>query len=316
MNTFSRLSTSPLFFFFCCFWITLGFTGNGIAQSGDQNQKKDPVSISIHPLAHTILYNRVSLLPFKADNQNIADQVTRAFYSALLKSKKYALIPLDHSTTWFYEHVPTKTAPEKDTLSVKAGIALKSRGVISGEVITQDPSSDARTKNRLMSLTIRMVDVKTGNEVWQIQTTITTSPQKSLADLPFIQQVVYLSVERLIAKMVEVGDSFAARLPQPRIFSYQGNKGNVTLIIRPDPVLLFSEYRLLRADNPDDIFTTVASIRNIPYAELIIQDRDLNDQTTYYYTIVGVASTGLTSIPGPPLAITTLDTSRSKDQGQ
>ncbi len=288
-----------------CLLILFSFSHPLIAQDNDHGPETPRFTVTIHPLARTTIYNRVALLPLSGGDKDIADQLTRSFHSSLLKSKKYSLLPLSASTEWFDNFSGGKKQPSSaENLIIRAGTALKCRGVISGEVILGNRDPAVAATSPFLRVILKMNDAGNGGEVWRLRAVVEKVPDTYRLGSRFIQEVASLAVNRLVAEMVAAGDRFSTQLPQPRIFSFQGNHGGATFYLRPDPVLLFARYCLLRAPGKGEIFTTVASVRNKSrQATILVDNRGGDPGSTFYYTVVGITSSGLASLPVPPLAI-------------
>ncbi len=263
------------------------------------------ISVTVAPETRTIIYRKVALLPVRADDPQLAADLTRALYEALGGSKKYRLLAPDLVREKLEAlHKAAKTESRLEPVSI--GRKIRARGIIEAEVIP-DGNTIAGPKDPdcLFTLKIRMIDSRTGKTAWSVSARCpgTTNPRILTRDR--VRNLARLSVDNLIKTMVAKGDIFSPLLPRPRIIAARGELRATRLILQPDPPYIYSNYLLLGTEDPQGVFTPRGKTLHNNQAPLTLADSDLKDGTTYYYTVIGLTKDGLANVPEPPRPITT-----------
>ncbi len=259
-----------------------------------EEHPSDQVAIHIAPDARQHILNRVVLLPFTGDNPDFARQVTALFHEALERTGKYRLLALEKAQGWQARH--RKTDP------VQAGRDLDARGVITGRLRGDYALSGSEPARRC---TISMTDAWNGRTLWEIRSELPWRKGEKTLSMEKTMEGLALS---LVRKLVAAGDIYSPLLPPPQVISTQGDLRRNRIILQPDPPHIYTGYQLLRAPRTDGIFRAVTEPVPNSQGLLILEDAGLKDATTYYYTVIGLTSTGLANIPAAPLAVTTAGT--------
>ncbi|WP_456386862.1 fibronectin type III domain-containing protein [Desulfolithobacter sp.] len=255
---------------------------------------RDQVAIHIAPDARQHILNRVALLSFTGDSPDFARQVTALFHQALERTGKYRLLALEKTQGWQTRHV--KPDP------VQAGRDLDARGVITGQI---RGSYSLSGTDPAQICTISMTDAWNGRTLWEIRSKLPwRKGSKNLSMEKTMENLAY----SLVRKLVATGDIYSPLLPVPQVISTQGDLRRNRIILQPDPPHIYTAYQLLRSTRADGIFRAVTEPVPNSQGLLILEDAGLEDGTTYYYTVIGLTTTGLANIPAAPLAVTTVGT--------
>lgn len=282
--------------------------------SSAQETKKTEKQIDTEPvitavvsrLARLTIYNSVVALPVLVDGNTIDPAITHTFYQALLDLQKYRLVPLENSMDWLERQLSRQPALSQKELVHQAGVDLHASGVIFARLEHRNrPSSilEEAPPGTMTSYTFTMTDTRSGKTVWNLHISRqNTEQQPETAEV--IASTIREAMDVLRREMVKNGDIFSTELPKPEVLSAQGDIRSVRIVLQPDPPHVFSRYRLLRADSPDSRFSAAGSpvANKVP---LILIDKDLQDATSYYYTVIGLTREGFANIPGAPFKVTT-----------
>lgn len=265
------------------------------------------VEIRVEPAARTTIFNTVILLPLlKADGS--ADTVlTETVHREIVRTDKYSLLSMDIVDNWFKKQPPLQLGVLQ-ARGIAAGRALRARGVIVGNVTREevsDSGQDGGDSIKMTTVALQMLDAQNKKEIWTLEISIPLSEEPVSLEAEQLNLWVETGVQRLLDRMVQQGDIFSTQIVKPRILSKQGQIRSVRVVLQPDPPHIHRAYQLLRSKNRDTVFTPAAPPVTNDRGPLILTDKDLEDGTTYYYTIIGINSQGLANIPELPFTIST-----------
>jgi fibronectin type 3 domain-containing protein len=262
------------------------------------------ITVSLAPNLRTILFNKIAILPFLADDPQLAATFTEAFSSSLAQTGKYAILPTDEFSGW-QDILKLSETPEKQTV-IRFGRTLKVRGVIAAIISSSEAVSlkDKKTVTAL-KISIRMTDTQTGKTAWSLVTECKSRAYNKRITAEQAKQIMDKSLAKLIQQMVKEGDIFSPLLPTPTVISSKGDLRKIRVVLQPDPQYLYSSYQLLTADNPLGVFTPHTAPANNDQGPIILEETGLADGKHYYCTIIGRTPAGLANIPAHPFAVTT-----------
>lgn len=276
------------------------------AETAEPDSPCPETTVTLAPNLRTLLFKRVAVLPFQADDPQLTALLTGILYSALADTKKYALLPASAGAGWLSNPKKSNTTIDIDQQATSFGRAVKARGVIQADISLHD--NLLRTEKQpatSLVFTAQMTDAQSGNNVWRLRT-VCQGPQ-SLRQLTAVQiaTAIKAGLQELIRTMVSRGDIFSSVLPRPTVISTRGELRKIRIILQPDPPYTYSAYQLLSAESPDGIFTThTAPVAN-DHAPIILEDNNLLDGKSYAYTVIGITEKGLANVPAPPFTVTT-----------
>jgi fibronectin type 3 domain-containing protein len=297
------LNLLPFIFLLC-----LALTGSVLAAEKDSTAPPClKVTITLAPNLRTTIFNRVAVLPLQADTPQLTAELSDSFYSALLKTNKYELLPAAVVTDWLKttRDQPTETEPQQQ--AVILGRTVKARGVIYGSLLSQGEEHPLKNSGSIGSLAFRiqMLDAQTGKTCWTLRIVCRGKKEKSPLNKAQLRRIMQESLQQLIRAMVADGDIFSTRLIKPTVISTRGELRKVRVILQPDPPYIYTAYQLLSAEEPDGVFTARTAPVNNDHAPIILEDPDLKDGKSYFYTVIGLTKTGLANVPAPPFTVTT-----------
>ncbi len=273
-----------------------------LCQDRGSRDSADSIRVEVSPEARTVIYNRVLVLPFLGRDRQPDPMLTRAFYQALQQVQKYPLLPAETGGRWYEKFTAGNKSAAGENIAVQAGRALRARGVISGTTTRED---DDAGQEGVCRYQVNMTDAQTEEQVWSLSFSSLPDHTGTGCDTPGLREILDRALDRLVAEMVRQGDIYSPLLPHPRILSTQGEIRKIRIVLQPDPPYVYSAYQLLRADSPDAVFRVVDKPVANRRAPIILKDENLNDATTYYYTIIGITANRMANVPAPPVAITT-----------
>ncbi len=262
-------------------------------------------SITLAKTLQTTIFNRVAVVPFQADDPQLAADISHAFYTALEKTRKYELIPAADVSNRLAADSGQPAATDLQQ-AITLGRALKARGVIYGSLLP-DRLYPLQNRGTIASLAfnVHMIDAQTGRTCWTINVVCRGEKQHAPLNREQLDRIMQENLQQLIAAQVDTGDIFSTRLVQPTVISTRGELRKVRVILQPDPPHVYTAYQLLSAERPDDVFIARTAPVNNDHAPIILEDPDLKDGKSYYYTVIGLTDDGLANVPAPPFSVTT-----------
>ena len=278
------------------------------AQAANSKKNQHPViNAKVSPRARLTIFRKVAVLPVLTEDNAIDPIRSKALYNALEGLNKYHFIPFASSEAWMEKR--TAEGKEKKSpaeLAGQAGTQLKASAVIVAAVHPHQQLGEllvSRDSTPVTSWDITMFDTRNGQPVWHLA--LSWQEDEKISSHPqTLPNILHEGFSSLREKMVQQGDIFSTRLPQPEILSTQGDIRAIRIVLQPDPPHIFNRYQLLRAATPQDVFTPVAGpVKNS--APLVLGDRGLLDATTYSYTVIGLSKEGFANVPASPVQITT-----------
>lgn len=269
-----------------------------VAEENDTTAPLCPeITAALAPALRTIIFNTVAVLPFQADDPQLAADLSDSFYTALAQTGKYDLLPASSVTGWLEQNRKQLKKMNLQQQVVTLGRTLKARGVIQATLIPRTISS--------LAFNIQMTDSRTGKTAWVLMVVCEGNKQYRVLNKQKITRIMDESLQKLISKMVAGGDIFSPQLPKPKVISTRGGLRKVRVILQPDPPCTFAAYQLLMAEEPDDVFTARTPPVSNDHAPVILEDTNLKDGKSYSYTVIGLTKAGLANVPAPPFSITT-----------
>lgn len=288
--------------------LTLFFTTNALAEDTSAPEKQVSTSADVSPLAKTVIFNSVAILPFKESDKSINLELTEVFQQALDDTKKYALVPQRKVQRWLHSR-PKDSIDNTDAEKIyQAGKALVCRGIITGALSREKIIVKEKEKyriDRVYRAVLEMTDIQTKNIVWSLTASTVQRPGASKNPVDHLKVPLKQGLQLLVKKMVEQGDIFSTRLPQPQVLSKQGKIRATRIVIQPEPPHIHLAYQLFRSSGKETYFTTVGSPQPNDKAPLTLDDSELKDDKTYYYSVIGFNQDGLASVPALPFPVTT-----------
>lgn len=287
-------------------------TASAAGKAGAAEHSGVPCSdttITIHPQIRETIIRDVAVLPFQAENSPLAERMTQSFYSALDRLKKYNILPLDTVADWCLENIDYLRAVEDLPTAIRAGRALKVRGVLTGRIELQPSgilSGYSLSDTPAARYQVKLIDVQKEEVAWSIELICRKGGGDEGLSAREIETAMAGALDSLLDKLVhEAGDIYTPLLPQPKILATQGEIRKVRIIVRPDPPHVFSAYQLLGSDRPNGTFTPKTGPVPNGQSPVILEDDHLQDDRIYYYTILGISPSGLANIPAPPFPVRT-----------
>ncbi len=264
------------------------------------------ITVALAPALRTIIYNTVAVLPFQADDPQLAADLSDSFYTALAQTGKYDLLTAASVTDWLKKNKKQQKKMNLQQQVVMLGRTLKARGVIQATLI---PRREAPLTNKglisSLAFNIRMTDTQTGKTSWIMKVICEGNQTSRELNKQHFLRIMDESLQKLISEMVIHGDIFSPQLPKPKVISTRGGLRKVRVILQPDPPCTFAAYQLLMAAEPDDVFTARTPPVSNDHAPIILEDTDLKDGISYSYTVIGLTKAGLANVPASPFSITT-----------
>ena len=264
------------------------------------------INVQVSPDARLTIFQSVILLPALTDGGTIDQPLSAAIYRALVSFHKYHILRPENVESWLEKKLNSDEDLSMAQLAHQAGIDLRASAIITveahprqkiGELLVRLDSTPVTTWN------IIMWDTRNGQPVWKLTVShqeVVPAPEKKEETATILAQ----AITALEKEMISRGDIFSTQLPRPEILSTQGDIRSVRIVLQPDPPHIFSQYQLLRAEDPKAVFRpTGPPVAN--KTPLILIDRGLRDATSYYYTVIGINKAGMANVPAPPFAITT-----------
>jgi fibronectin type 3 domain-containing protein len=275
--------------------------GQTLSPPGNEREVRSRIYVS--PTAGQRAYQKVSVLPFQASVDLVGASLSDLFFTELLTTRKYPLLDRTQSEQLLLEKDPDRQVVSESAAAVKAGRLLGVQGVIIGTVPEYGVKLSGTTELLALGITVRMIDVSDGSIVWSISDIAVSDRSLTLSALAL--QTVRKMVAQLFEEMIRVGDLQAVTLPIPRVLAAEGKSRGVLIEIQSDSPGTVSAYKILRSRAEKGPFQETGSIDNPGALTVRFEDRDLLDGETYYYQVLAVSRTRLTSLPSPSIKATT-----------
>ncbi|MBW2328333.1 MAG: hypothetical protein JRF04_01725, partial [Deltaproteobacteria bacterium] len=294
----------------------------GTTVAEEKNTKDTPslcpgITVALAPALRTIIFNKVAVLPFQADDPQFAADLSDSFYTALALTGKYELIPAPSVSDWLEKNRNQLEEMDLQQQVVRIGRTLQARGVIQAALI---PRREAPLTNKgsttSLAFNIRMTDTQTEKTAWIMRVVCEGRKQYRELNKQQILRIMNESLQQLISKMVAEGDIFSPQLPKPTVISSRGGLRKVRVILQPDPPSTYAAYQLLSAVDPEGPFIALTAPIINDHVPIILEHTDLEDGKSYSYTVIGLTKTGLANIPASPFSVTTSGAPRPLDSLQ
>ncbi len=278
------------------------------AQNPGATTETSRIELHLVPGSKTTVYNKIIVFPFLDDTNRPTPNLTDYFFQALKSTNKYKLSPAKDISHLLPRNTTSSSQHTFISLAATTARSSQARGAITG-YITSPPRdhitkilNDRQSSTRLV---ISMLDTQTEKQVWSLSLfPLPANPDDKPRASQF-QTLINQGIQKLLDTMVQQGDIFSTQVAPPRILSKQGMIRAVRVALQPSPLHIHSAYQLLRAKKADAVFQPVSAPQPNNRAPLILNDKNLQDSTTYFYTVIGINNYGLASIPVMPFTITT-----------
>lgn len=278
--------------------------GGGASPPPKEKDQEVRSRIYVSPTARQRIYRRVSVLPFRAPMDLVGASISDLFSAELQTTQKYELLDRTQSEQILLEKDPGRQVVAESAAAVRAGQLLGVQGVIIGTVPEYGVSLSGTTELLALGINVRMIDVSDGSIVWSISDIAVS--ERSLTLSALAHQTVRKMVAQLFEEMIRAGDLQAANLPVPRILASEGKSRGVLIDIQFESPGMVSAYKILRSRAETGPFQEAGSIENQGARPARFEDRDLLDGQDYFYQVLAVSRSKLTSLPSPSIKITTL----------
>jgi len=288
----------------------------------DKNTNDTPplcpgITVALAPALRTIIFNRVAVLPFQADDPQLAADLSDSFYTALAQTGKYELLPASSVSDWLEKNRDQLKKLDLPQQVVRIGRTLQARGVIHASLVprTETPLTN-KGSTTSFAFNIRMTDIQTGKTAWILRAACEDKKQYRELKKQHILKIMNESLQKLISTMVAEGDIFSPQLPNPTVISSRGGLRKIRVILQPDPPCTYAAYQLLTAVDPEGPFTAHTAPVINDHVPIILEHTALEDGKRYSYTVIGLTNTGLSNVPAPPFSVTTSGAPRPLDSLQ
>lgn len=269
--------------------------------------REPTIDTTIQPAAKSTLFHKVAILPFTGSYPAL-QELRSFFHTQLDQTNKYPLMATSQTDFLLNKTKDTaKTTKKTSQLSVvETGNKLQSRGIITGSISHLRPSSgNEAAVNDHFRILIALWDIHTAKPAWKITIKIPHTADTPPPAVAAFTNALEQATELLLDRLVRMGAIYTPKIPAPIIVSKQGDIRKIRVVIQPAPRSIHTRYQLLRAKAATDIFHPTGQPRLNNTFPLILVDENLEDATTYWYTVIGYNSDGLASIPEQPFPITT-----------
>ncbi|WP_028581033.1 fibronectin type III domain-containing protein [Desulfogranum japonicum] len=290
-----------IFLYICFFMPALCFS------SPASPETKTDIQVQTYPQTKTTLLQHVAILPFSSSKKDI-DKLTTFFWEKLNHAGLYELIPLEHVKSVLEEHhIQHAQGKQSHEYLLQVGKSLRTRGILSA-TLTHLPESILTTAlpGKQSLLTINLLDIQTDQVIWDIHITFTHYSGNAYPSDASLVTALDDALKQLIEALIYQGAIFSSRIPAPKIISVRGLIRKARIVVQPAPPFIHTGYQLFRAKAATDMFTPVGSIIANNTTPIVLEDTDLEDDSTYFYTISAYNKEGLASIPQQPFSITTI----------
>ncbi len=272
-----------------------------------ETKRQTAIDIDIQPAAKSTLFNKVAILPFVGSHPAL-QELRSVFHIQLDQTNKYPLMAASQT-----DFLLDKTKDNADTtkkispLSVVAkGKKLQSRGIITGTINHVQASSESEvTVNDHFRMLITLWDIQTAKPVWNITIKVPLTSDTPPLDVAIFTDALQQATRLLLDRLIRMGAIYTPKIQVPIILSKQGTIRQIQIAVQATPQSIHTSYQLLRAKTAAGIFHPIGQPIAGKTPPLILEDENLEDATTYWYTVTGYNSDGLASIPGQPFSITT-----------
>ncbi len=259
---------------------------------------------------------RVAIMPFKAPTELIGSSVSDLFVTELLRAGRYQLVERSQMRNVLNE-AEVALSGISDSRAVELGNLLGADGVVIGTVDEYSATAYRGRSIPVVGVSVRLIDCKTGKVMWSAD-----SAEKAASDAVSLPQharkVIHglvaglyqtWGVQRKVAKSSGVGAAVRpdapvlvapvrpAAPPAPPAGVRVSDLGLRRAEINWTPAAGGLEVRIERAENPQGPFTMVGTAGAAKGR--FVDERGLQDGTSYYYRLVAQADGGAASSPSP-----------------
>ncbi len=260
--------------------------------------------VFVSPRARERVYEQVVIMPFRAPTELAGASITDLFTAELEALGKYRLV----ERTQMEQALSRQTSGPKELIfdtvaAINLGKTLGVPGVIVGTVPEYEVRRAKKNQLAAIGITVRLIDVADGSLVWSLTDTAVTERPISLSS--FAQQTMRKLVSLLFQEMVRAGDLTGVAVPTPRVVSAQGQIRGTLIEIQPDPPGTVQTYKIMRGSAEQGPYREVGLLPAAGSPRVRYEESGLPDGETYFYRVVAVAPSQMTSRPTVPLKIST-----------
>ncbi len=261
-------------------------------------------SAFVSPDANKKIYRKVGVMSFKAPIELAGASISDMFTTELLKTYRYKLIERSQIEQVLEEQALGLKGVTDSALALKVGKMLGVDAVIVGTVPEYGMRAVGKYELPAVGINVRMIDGVTGSIIWSITDSAIAGEPISLS--VFANRMVESMVYRLAREWVRAGDTVAVHMPHPKVVSHKGHIRSAVIEVISDSPSTFTAYKLSRSRTRKGPFQEIATKGNTKFGQVIrFEDKGLLDSEAYYYKVLGVSSTELTSPPAGPFQVTT-----------
>jgi hypothetical protein len=260
--------------------------------------------VYVHPNAGKRVYQKVAVMPFRAPVELAGASMSDLFATELLYTHKYELVERSQMEQVLGEQALGLKGVTESAVAIRVGKILNVQGVIVGTVPEYGSKASGAAELSAIGLNVRMIDVNDGSIVWSVSDTAISDRPISLS--AFANRMVRNMVTQLFQEMVRVGDTQGMNVPSPVVVNSLGKIRGAVIEIQPDSGRTIKSYKFLRSRTENGPYEEIASLTFGESKLLQFEDKNLLDAENYYYKVIAVAQSGLTSSPTKPLKIVTV----------
>ncbi|MBI5583613.1 MAG: hypothetical protein HY892_07295, partial [Deltaproteobacteria bacterium] len=277
--------------------------GSQTVAAGNEDQG-GVTRVFVSPQAGNRVYEKVVIMPFRATTELAGASITDMFTAELLALGKYRLV----ERTQMERALSGQTSGQKEMIfdtvaAINLGQALGVPGVIVGTVPEYETRGAKKGQMAAIGITVRLIDVADGSIVWSLTDSAVTDRPISLS--AFAHQMIRKMVSLLFQEMLRVGDTLGVGVPIPRVASSQGKIRGTVIEIQPDPPSVVLNYKILRGPTEAGPYQEVSLLPQVDAPLVRYEESNLPDGETFYYRVVAVAPSKMTSLPTKPIKIST-----------
>ncbi len=291
---------------FCLLLLLCGLPGTAAAAEPEATEAAcTQVTAHVTPTLHTIIFNRVAILPLLADDPQLAAALSQALYASLAQTGKYRLQP-ETTTADLLKTTKAEKNVDPQQQAVLFGRTVKARGVVHGSLsLRREIPADTDTADTRLTVNITMTDAQTEKTAWTMTITCQGDQYSRTITADQARSIMDQGLTKLLDAMVAAGDIFSPLVPRPTVISTRGELRKIRIILQPDPPYTYAAYQLLASDSARGVFTVHGPPVANDRAPIILEADQLLDGKKYFFTVIGLSETGLANIPAPPFSVTT-----------
>jgi len=261
-----------------------------------------PIRVELSLAPAIPIYDKVAVLPLRFTDNTADPQLTEAVFKELDATQKYELIAPAATTPPPLRDL-TDPAASLQKNAVAYGRAARIRAVVSGVIVAKagalnqtGPEAPPQAPTLIISLT----DIARDKPIWRLTLTPPPDATEQRPAREQLQDLLHEGMEELIVRLVNQGDVYTTRLPQPRVLSRQARLGRTSVVVQAEKRSGIVACQLLRAPSPDAAFLPAGEPAANRRSPLTLEDDRGEDATPAWYTVIGLTASGLATVPTPP----------------